>query len=194
MLTTIKDIAATVQSIFTVGAIIVGGIWTYFGFIQHRLDSPRLQITQRISHVRISDKQNLLVVDETLNNPGQVLLDLRKRGVRVVQIVPVPSGVTERIAARQELMDSDKNKKGDVWPIVGEREEGSDENDKLEIEPGETDQLHYEFVLPADVKTVNVVSYVYNPQEPDLAWRAENMYDFRSAEPGAAGSSERKKK
>jgi len=171
-----KDIVATLQSVFTVAAIIVGGVWTFFLFIHNRLDRPRLQITQRISHIPISNDRNLLLVDEILSNPSSVLLDLKNGGVRVVQIAPLPAAARIKVATNQHLVDSDKNKAGNVWRIIEERHHVWDVKNQLEIEPGETDQLHDEFVLPANIRAVNVISYIYNPKEPALAWRAEEVY------------------
>src|SRR6185437_10475336 len=96
-------------------------VWTFFLFIHNRLDRPRLQITQRISHIPISNDRNLLLVDEILSNPSSVLLDLKNGGVRVVQIAPLPAAAKTKVESNQHLVDSDKNKAGNVWRIIEER-------------------------------------------------------------------------
>jgi len=173
-----KDSVAIAESLFTIGAIIVGGFWTYHLFIQQRQSDPRLEITQKISHVRLSDQNKMLVVDETLKNTGTVQLRIRKGGIRIVQVLPLPPIAQKKIQDRSSVLDSDKNKNGDIWNILQERQLTWPDGD-LVIEPGESDELHNEFILQSNIDAVTVVSYIYNPQAENLAWRVIEMHDFR---------------
>lgn len=176
-----KDLTAIAESLFTIGAIIVGGFWTYHLFIQQRQSDPRLEITQKISHLRLSDRNKMLVVDETLKNTGTVQLRIRKGGIRVVQLLPLPTIVQKKIQDGSSVPDSDKNRKGDIWNALEDRQLTWPDGD-LVIEPGESDELHNEFILQSNINAVTVISYVYNPQSENLAWRVIDMHDFRATE------------
>jgi hypothetical protein len=50
-------LVATIESLGTVGAVIVGGIWVYLMFIKNRQHLPRAQIKLTAAHHLISDKK-----------------------------------------------------------------------------------------------------------------------------------------
>ena len=56
-------------------------------------------------------------------------------------------------------------------------------NGELEIEPGETEELQYEFILDNTIQTVKIVSYFRNIKrgEPEVGWRLTTIYDLQEA-------------
>ena len=106
-----------VQSAATVIALILGGIWTYHLFIEQRQEQPRLKIDHKISQRRMPNGETLLSVDEVLSNPGTTLVVLRSSETRIIQLLPLPPGITkEDLTAQHELPDIVG--KPDKWPVL----------------------------------------------------------------------------
>jgi hypothetical protein len=55
-LTDIKMITSSIQSIVTIFAIIIGGIWTYRSFIKKREGIPKVILEHKISHRIVNEK------------------------------------------------------------------------------------------------------------------------------------------
>jgi hypothetical protein len=67
------------------------------------------------------------------------------------------------------------------WPLIAERT--SDATASIEIEPGEKQDLEFEFGVPAEVKVVRVYTYFRNNQIKsgrEIGWSASSDYDFRT--------------
>jgi len=82
-----KDIAAIVQSVFTVVAIIAAGWWFWFG----RQNEPRVRIDQSLTHFRVPEGNNSAVVaaiDVKVTNTGNVLVKLDGGHVDIDSIGP----------------------------------------------------------------------------------------------------------
>lgn len=169
-----KDFSASAQSIATILALVVGGIWTYTLFGVQRQTHPRLKLEHRISHRPLPNGDTLLSVSELLSNTGSVLLGLRDGEIRIIQVVPMP--LTGAKSERRDALP-DVARRPEVWPVLRMAEQHWKEGEKV-LEPGEDDQIHCAFVLPPMVTTVAVVSYVRNPSNANLGWQHLTMYDI----------------
>lgn len=171
-----KNIFAIVQSITTVAAIIVGGWWAYRNFGLQRQEYPRLQIAQKITHFKVSRDYNLLVVDEVLTNTGPVLLQLRDGELRVINVLPLSKATKNKIVQKAPLPSSETDP--DTWTILAKHPWTWKENERV-IEPGENDQLHCEFLIPAATQIVTVGTYINNPTAPNhRGWSVISVYDL----------------
>ena len=65
-----KEKVDIIQGLVTIAAIIIGGIWTYNVFIKERREYPHANIEQKITHLALSDQQNLLQLGLELTNTG----------------------------------------------------------------------------------------------------------------------------
>ncbi|TFW62686.1 hypothetical protein CT676_00740 [Bradyrhizobium sp. MOS001] len=83
-----KEKVDIIQGLVTIAAIIIGGIWTYNVFIKERREYPHANIEQKITHLALSDQQNLLRVGLELTNTGSSLMLVDMSIVRVQQILP----------------------------------------------------------------------------------------------------------
>lgn len=180
---TLKDKLGVAQSIVTIGAVVVGGLWTYQLFIMERKHLPHANIEQKISHVALSERANLLRVGMELTNTGNSRLLSTKSIVRIQQILPMPPCPKTGPCAKDEVEGALKeiSRKADrfSWPLVAERE---DDATSVDIEPAEKDFLEFEFAVPSNIKVVRVYSYFRNdvrstPQE-EVGWSVSTDYEF----------------
>lgn len=168
-----------IQSLFTILAIIVGGIWTYMLFVKRRQRYPRANITQQIEHYPLSDRKVLLRVALRICNEGEILLSLVSGFARVQQMIPCSidlSGSTSDQETSAEHCEPEAE-----WPLLSEKKLKFQKGER-EIEPGETDELHFDFVIDPDVQLVVVYSYLKNVKKRrrEIGWNVTSIYDLRS--------------
>ncbi|HYL14364.1 MAG TPA: hypothetical protein VEV41_15080 [Terriglobales bacterium] len=189
-----KDRISALQSLVTILALCIGAFWTYRLFIQQRQSYPRLKVEHKIEHWKISKDQTLLSVDEILTNTGSVMVELRGGIIRVIRVMPLPPAVQKRLAAVQNLSGQSEAELSiydpKVWDVLVDSTR-SWEKDALLLEPGESDLIPNEFIIPASVKVVAVYSYIQNPAgtKHHLGWNGLTYYDL---EKSAQASSESK--
>ena len=182
---TVKEFLEIVQSVVTIAAVIVGGIWTYIIFGKERKQYPHVDIEHKLSHVGLSPKINLLRVGIELSNHGSTRLGVGKWMVRVQQILPLEpcekNGpcIEDEIKRASEAVVRKTNNFS--WPMIAKREENLPEG--ISVEPEEKQVFEFEFVLPSEVKVARVYSYFRNDllsmSLNEIGWVMSSYYDFR---------------
>ena len=87
----IESLSSIVKNGFTIAAIIVGGIWTFFHYFKGRTFKPRLEL--RISgEIRKNDDSKCLITKVCLKNVGLSKLEIKQRGsgMRIISLDEVP--------------------------------------------------------------------------------------------------------
>lgn len=173
----LKEIAEIAQALATAAAILVGGIWTYLLFVKRRQRYPRAEIKHIVTHKQIGNDKLLLHVCVVISNTGDVLVSLENGETRIQQLLP-PSG--------ELLNDINKgvklHKEGETeisWPEIASIPKNW-KRGTFEIEPGERDEIHYDFILNADVQCVEVYSYFRNfvKRGRNIGWNVTTIYDI----------------
>lgn len=151
-----KDDASTIQALVTSAAILVGGGWALakFGWRRERYPKAILQHTALIT--RLDEQRFFCRIDLTINNCGSKLICLESILSRIQQIEPLPNtgdGIFEPdpTSAAPEI----------EWPALQTRDH-SFGNGERQIEPGESDTLQFDYILPVGVNTIQAYSYVSN--------------------------------
>jgi hypothetical protein len=159
---TFKEKEDTVQAIITSAAVIVGGLWTYNVFIIERREDPRMNIEQKLSHVVLSDRVNILRAGIELRNTGTYsTVRVEREVIRIQQIVPSicpKHGVCSTNEVNDAINTVERQGDHFTWPLVAERENSF--VPPLEIAPKENQSLEFEFALPSDIKVVRIYSYL----------------------------------
>lgn len=176
----IKSLWDVFQSVATVIAIIVGGVWTYTNFIEQRENHVRLQLTLAASDIQVAPGHKLLIVDENLANLGARLVRLRKGDIRVIQVLPIPDGLKATFDSGKALpVIEDPN----AWTVLNKPDQDWVEDQHV-IEPGEADQIRSQVLLSDKIQVVEILAYVYNPEvkpgQSSLGWRVQRLYDLRT--------------
>lgn len=180
---TVLNCASSIQALVTVVAISVGGLWTYRLFIQGREQFPRAALAHHITERGLPANRRLLHVVTTITNTGGVLLSLNTGRIWVQQVLPVPGHIADQLQRNIDLV-----KQGETeieWPCIGLRETDLSE-EPCEIEPGETDHLHFDFVVESEVRTVKIYSYFENVRRRDrpIGWTVSTFHDMGSIDGG----------
>jgi hypothetical protein len=172
-----KDVADVAQSVFTVLGIVVGGVWTYLLFVKRRQRYPRAKVGHKITHKRLPGDRHLLHVVTEVSNTGEVLLTLGSGLTRVQQVLPPPSDLVKVVRNGKDPVGPADTEY--PWPCVGERLRDWT-NDPREVEPGETDEIHWDFIVEPDAQTLEIYSYFKNVTKEgrEIGWNLTTMYDL----------------
>ncbi|MCK4225153.1 MAG: hypothetical protein KAX39_08220, partial [candidate division Zixibacteria bacterium] len=174
----VKDIGEALQPIAIVIALILGGAWSYMLFIKNRQKFPRANITHKISHKPISNNKVLLNVAAEISNTGDVLLSLLAGTTRVQQVLPL---LPEMLNTINEGKDPVSEETTEIeWPLIKEKEKNWKKRE-FEIEPGEKDQIMYDFIIDYDIETVVVYSHFKNVKKGsrNIGWELTTVYDLK---------------
>ena len=166
--------ATIVQSL----AIVAGGIWAYLKFVRGRLNLPRASLKHQIVHYQAEDCI-LLHVNTVITNPGSIVLNLLEGLIRVQQVLPLKDPVRDVVIA-----GGDPVREGELevrWPRLGERRSKWADNG-LEIEPGETDEVASDFLIPRSAGTIVVYTHFENAQKKrpqPIGWGLTSLYELK---------------
>jgi len=172
-----KNLADALQAVATAAALAVGGVWTYLLFVRRRQKYPRAELTHTWHHALITHDKRLLRVGLSISNIGDVLIPLQHGELRLRQIVPPYPEVMQAATSGKDPVRKDSSEF--EWPVVGIREWNWSEG-SVEIEPGEKDIYHSDFILDAAIKTVEIASYFENTakRRKGIGWIATSIVEF----------------
>jgi hypothetical protein len=164
------------------GAIIVGGLWAYMLFVRGRQKYPRASLTHQIMHKPLNEEKGLLRVKTQISNPGVIVLRMTHARVEVQQVLPLGA----ELESLEEEDFSNPERREIPWPLISSRS-SEWQRKEFEIEPGEADEVIWDFLLPREIETIAVYSYFRNVKKRfrDIGWGLTTLYDFK--EEGALG-------
>jgi hypothetical protein len=166
-----KDATATVQSVATIVALLIGAWWV----LRRRRTRPRANFKHIVSHVPIDDDTYLVRVTVAIENVGDVVLRLEESVAVIRRVVPLHDQVRSALKARGTLEASEQSDL--VWPIIDTRRRnwrGS------EIESGESASFDFELFAPRTVRFVLVYSYFRNIKKPgDHGWNTSILFELK---------------
>lgn len=137
----------------------------------------RAGVEHSLEHRRLDDA-TLLRVTLRIENTGRVLLQLVDARTDVYRVLPLDDDARDRLA-RDALLDAESHEA--QWTCVDSHERRWPAGD-VEIEPGESDELGFDFLVPSDVTVVSVYSYVSNANKRNrpIGWGKTTTYDMSS--------------
>ena len=158
-------------------AVVVSGVWGYWLFVQNRQRYPRASIKHSITHVPLAEGKLLLHVTETVRNEGSILLSLKCIETRIQRVDPPPDTLLQSIAEGKPLLAEGKTEY--LWPLIGLHER-TWEKGQCEIEPDESQDIHHDFLIDADVRVIEVYSYMKNhvKRKREIGWNLTTFHEL----------------
>lgn len=187
LLNTLQTWADIFQGFATTLGVIAAGFWSWLLFVRQRQRFPRAEATHKITFIDLTPSLLLARITVAVENVGSVLIQLVDGYVEVYQIRPVQPAledvlVSDRLPLQKGGTELD-------WPMIGRRE-FNPEAEPHEIEPSESDEYHFDFIIPSSVKTVAVYSYFRNTLKGkrEIGWNHTTLCEVNrcgidSAEP-----------
>jgi len=166
----VKNIISSIQSLFTIAAILIGGIW----FIFSDQGSRKVNVSHSVSTYVISDKWRWVGTKIRVENAGNIAIKIEDGTVWLQKILPVPVSV-------QDLIDNDKalipdGEREVQWGVIGDIRKDSL---SVTILPGEVDELEYDFIVPTTTKVVKLYSHFSKSNNPDIGWQHTSVIDLQ---------------
>jgi hypothetical protein len=171
-----------VSNAATVAAICVGGTWAYWRFIRERTRWPRTEVELMVTHRQLDALTVVLHAKAKVRNSGRGLMKLRQLRVDLQRVRPLGREMSASIKAGTPF-----NKTGveAAWPLI-EQHVRNWEDDKPELEPGESDEFGVDFFIAPSDEVVFVYCYLENVKKrhgtKELGWSVSGFYDLASNE------------
>lgn len=169
----IRPYAEVGQAVATIGAVLVGGFWTYMMFIRRRSMYPKLRLTHTVYTRNIDEEHRFLRVTLTFENQSNVLVKIREITSRILQLEPWPDDI---ISPGLEL---GHNHASFEWPYVDYRDI---DPQKVEIEPGELDEYCFDYVVDREIKAVIFYSWIKNLRKRKIGWQLSTPHNLDTSE------------
>lgn len=153
----------TIESVITIIAIVIAGIFAWRNGIIFRHRSPHINIAHDITHRFISPSYTHLIVTATLHNSSRVKVEFRDGLFILQKIAPLNDDEVTQLYA-QSLDDAVSANEGaeDIqWETLDKLWIVWDK-DELIVEPGASAALTIEFIVPKTIQAVLITTYLYN--------------------------------
>ncbi len=185
-----QTIVETLRSFIETLAIIVAGVWTYERFIKGREDYPYPRIQHRIEHYALENSRIYLSVFVTVTNEGKAKLDLGEGEIFIRQVSPLTDDIKKyvnealkesrekdiRLGSVEGLFIDEGQRLG--WVTLGYREWSQLRGKMKELEPGQTREIQFDFLLlENDLKVVEAISYF---EYAKSSWELATLYSFEA--------------
>ena len=173
-----KTVSETLQAFATTAALLIAGVWTYLLFVRQRQRFPRADLHLKITSKRLSPSHDLLHIQATMKNVGNVLISLASARARIGRVTPLSSDLRTVLATGGDLVQANET---DIrWPELGRRDCAWPDNPR-EIEPGESDAFHFDFVLQKGLEAVEVFCYFRNVVKVgrEMGWSQTALVDLQ---------------
>ncbi len=176
-LSNLKELSEALKNLVTVGGIVAGGLWTWSLFIKKREKFPRADLSHSLTHRLLGNGYRLLHLDVKVSNTGEGLLSFVSGRAWVQQILPPPQELMEALRKSQDPI-----KKGDtqyLWPLLAARETDW-QRAPIELEPGESNQIVYDFLVDREAETIEIYTYFKNAQKTkrEIGWHLTTLCDL----------------
>jgi len=174
-----EQIAGAFESIATIIALIIGGIWTFRLFIKNRLNKPRAQFTHEVEIRDLGEQGFLIHVGVKVYNQAPLLMTITYGEVRLVPMIPLSSEIVMLVQEKKSPLHV--NDTEIAWP---NRQVIKTEWTRYprEIEPSETDTFHFDFIASKPLSTFQIYSYFRNisKQNREIGWNTTTIHDVQS--------------
>jgi hypothetical protein len=176
-LTETKDVFDVLQSVATIAAMIIGGIWTYRKFIKQRHHYPRINLKMSVESIPVSETHNLIHVAILHENKGETLLQSKNAELHLRQVLPLPIEIEAEVK-------KDNNQSAPYpyveWPMLQCKNWNFTGENSFEIEPEESDSLHADFFIENTVKAIQLYYYISNikKHEKTIGWSDSVYFKF----------------
>lgn len=164
----ITDFWGSLESAATVIALVIGGVWAYLLLIRKRVLQPRLEIDLSPRSTGGPQGCQILQISVVPRNLGDVVVKPRSLKLWVQQVSPIPAEILDTLADRDP---NDQQGPDEIaWPRIGTKDTRFKDGE-FEIEPSESDELIYDFVLSDEVEEVQIYVYIENARkQKDIGW------------------------
>ena len=171
------------RNIVTAMAIVAGLAIAWYKLDIFREFEPHLTIEQTIQSRLLGNSYRLIVANVVLTNKSKVLVKPLEGYCRLAQVSPLDDPEVIEIYLKA-LRQEDNNLEQFGWPLLAEVRRKWPDGD-IAIEPSESHQETYQFIVDGDIESVVALTAIYNPAYREgvtgnaETWRCYTFYDVQ---------------
>ena len=172
-----KDGLSAFETICKIAALVVGAVWAWKGFIRNRLRFPSATLEHVITSWTDEDK-TFLHIKVRITNTGNVLIKLSRGKTWLEKLTPLPSKVRTAVLAGTPIQ---QGKHEIAWSLIQKHELTA--SDHIQIEPKESDELHFDFVVDKRISRILVYTHLENEAKGlrrKIGWNLTSIYTIDS--------------
>lgn len=170
--------SAVAANAATVGALGIGGWWTYSRFFKNRTGKPKADITHSAEDRALTTDDVLVRVVVKIENTGSILLPVEHLRCEISQVDPPAGEALSRLKNKELINEEHLAELGCVRCYETDWANGA-----VGIEPGESDIFPFDFVVPATQKTISIYAHLKNSAEKkkEIGWDLSAFYDLKGS-------------
>ena len=154
----VRDWSRIVQSVATVLAIGLGGVFAWRNSQIFRAKAPHVSIEHEVSHRFVGTKYVHIALTTILHNSSRVNIEFLDGFSSIQQLSPSSD---EDVDGLYDGLSIERKQQYLQWP-TREKFRRSWEKDELIVEPGESETEIFEFIVSRDIESVLLTTYFYN--------------------------------
>ena len=153
----------TIESVITIIAIVIAGIFAWRNGIIFRHRSPHINIAHDVTHRFISPSYTHLIATATLHNSSRVKVEFRDGLFILQKIAPLNDDEVTQLYAQfsDDAVSASEGAEDIQWETLDKLWIVWDK-DELIVEPGASAALTIEFIVPKTIQAVLITTYLYN--------------------------------
>ena len=168
-------------------ALVVAGWWTYWLFVRHRHNRLRADLTHRLVELGLNGESQMLRVEVTVKNIGNVILIPPRAVVKLYQVRPVTAEILGSCAV--DAAEEDRLKRPADCELRWARIAKTSVRlgvDHMSLEPGESDAIACDFAIPATVQAIFARTELYcgADDSPNRHWHHETFHELSKTRGG----------
>lgn len=165
----------TIESVITIIAIVIAGIFAWRNGIIFRHRSPHINISHEITHRFISPNYTHLIVTATLHNSSRVKVEFLDGFFVLQKIAPLNDDEVTQLYSQSldDAVSANEESNDPQWETLDEIRNVWNK-DELIVEPGSAATLTVEFIVPKTIQAVLITTYLYNTR---VMGKIDNAFD-----------------
>lgn len=168
----------------SISAVSIGAWWSYRLFFRQRLTEARLNVDHKTLHIILPNGGHLVKVYATVTNVGQVKVVLTCWRLCAEQILPLDSSHAKLTG--QAFTDKEVPWTSVAHGIFTPAKDNKREAFWMLLEPGETDQVVGNFIIPGEIEVIQVYSHFsLIEKEGSQGWENRVLVDLRNLSTGS---------
>jgi hypothetical protein len=171
------DSLADILTIVITASIAIGGaIGAGYKLKKRRVHWPKANVSQEVQAIRLTDDEICIHTCARIQNIGDVMISICSAKHTIYWVLPLDPSIQGWLKRERKSYYDDLNKEiGEQinWPGYS-KEVGYE----IEIEPGEYDKVHFDWVIPANIEIVGMYTYFQNlKKRGPIGWHTKQFYE-----------------
>jgi len=169
-----------VESLAKILALVIGAAWAVWNFNWRRARAPKVHLEHEFYTRPLGDSVRLVTVTLAIHNRGNGLFACERGETRLHQVFPLrlPPEILTALKSGAVTRAGAPIHEGET--VVPWHPFQTHKFRHVEVEPGESDCIAFDFVVPSDVETVRAYTFIANrsKQKQNIGWKLYSMHDI----------------